>query len=155
MEKLGGYEFGEEVLIAGKHGYALDGSTGLLKVDGGWLKMELLAQEVERRRPSPPASSDLAAPVASTPTAPVPAPARDEGAGAEADPGDARTLFIDHDSEGNRFKEWRQVALESKYFAYSDWSLEGPATVSHLIRHTQKYGETPDCGFRYGHAKSR
>ena len=59
------------------------------------------------------------------------------------DPGDARTLFIDHDSEGSRYKEWRKVAIESQYYSYSDWPLEGPATVHHLLRHTRKHGGDP------------
>ena len=49
------------------------------------------------------------------------------------DIGHARTLFIDHDSEGSRYKEWRQVAIESQLYSYSDWPLEGPAAVHHLL----------------------
>ena len=37
----------------------------------------------------------------------------------------------------------RQVAVESKHYSYGDWPLEGPATVHHMIRHTQKYGGDP------------
>ena len=148
MENFGGHQFGEEVDILTLHGYSLEGSVGLIRAPNGWLKIELLpidkvAEEVEARRPKStevPASGP--AHFEETPTSATVAPAADEKA-LDEDAGDARTLFIDHDSEGNRYKEWRQVAVESKHYSYGDWPLEGPATVHHMIRHTQKYGGDP------------
>eukprot|EP00435_Cladocopium_sp_Y103_P060752 s373_g22.t1 len=59
---------------------------------------------------------------------------------------DARTLPIDFDHQGVRFKEWRTLVTEVKDYAYPDWPFEGPATVLYLLKHMCKYGATPNNG---------
>lgn len=56
---------------------------------------------------------------------------------------DARTLYVDYDDEGERFKEWRQVTLESREYNYKDWPLDGPMTTHHFIKHTYRHGGNP------------
>lgn len=56
---------------------------------------------------------------------------------------DARTLFVDYDTEGERFKEWRQVTLECKEYSYKDWPLEGPLTTLHFLKHTARHRGDP------------
>ena len=81
----------------------MDGRTGLVKTASGWAKVELVGvaaspEFLESRRPS-----------LATPPEPVVDSKRessDEGGG------DARTLFIDFDVQGVRFKDWRAVVQE-------------------------------------------
>eukprot|EP00435_Cladocopium_sp_Y103_P073271 s29_g43.t1 len=68
--------------------------------------------------------------------------AADVAASSESNP-DARVLAVDYDSEGERFKEWRQVTLECKEYSFSDWPLDGPLTTLHYIKHTARYGGDP------------
>lgn len=53
---------------------------------------------------------------------------------------DARVLDVDYDSSGERYKEWRQVSLEVREY---QWPLDGPLTVTHLVRRFQKFGGNP------------
>ena len=151
VENFGGYDMGQEIAIEEVTGFALGDFTGLIQVPGGWLKAELLgvdlvAREIERRRGEvqpPPGAGVTAGPIEEESLAAHVGADPDAAKDNLEDPGDARTLFIDHDSEGSRYKDWRQVAIESQYYSYSDWPLEGPATVHHLLRHTQKHGGDP------------
>ena len=56
---------------------------------------------------------------------------------------DARVLEVDYDAQGERYKEWRQVALEAKEYTFQDWPLDGPLTTGHLIKHFSKFGGDP------------
>ena len=56
---------------------------------------------------------------------------------------DARVLDVDYDTEGERFKEWRQVTLECRDFNFSDWPLDGPLTTQHFLKHTARHGGDP------------
>ena len=46
---------------------------------------------------------------------------------------DARTLAVSRDIDGNRFKEFRIAANESKGVEFTDWPISGPRTVKHVI----------------------
>lgn len=61
-------------------------------------------------------------------------------ASAEELPADARTLMVDFDHQGVRYKEWRAVVGEAKEYAYEDWPFEGLATIPHLLQRMFKYG---------------
>eukprot|EP00973_Karenia_brevis_P067247 9351518-Karenia_brevis.AAC.1 len=67
---------------------------------------------------------------------------------------DVRTLAVDYDAHGERFKEWRMVCQEMWHQSFPDTPLEGPATVLHLCKHMQRHGPTPEtwldkwCGDR-------
>ena len=56
---------------------------------------------------------------------------------------DARVLEVDYDTQGERYKEWRQVALECKEYTFQDWPLEGPLSTGHLVKHFSKFGGDP------------
>ncbi len=56
---------------------------------------------------------------------------------------DARTLEVDYDEQGERFKEWRKVMTEVREYSFSDWPLEGPMTVLHLVKHFGRHGGDP------------
>ena len=71
----------------------------------------------------------------------MPAPHASEGA--DEGSADARTLLVDYDNHGIRYKEWRSVAHESKEYGYPDWPHEGPATVLHMVKHMLKFGGDP------------
>ena len=67
-----------------------------------------------------------------------PGPEKDEREG-----GDVRTLSIDYDGQGERYKEWRVVVRESYAEPFSDWPVDGPRTCVVLGKHAEKYGRTP------------
>ena len=56
---------------------------------------------------------------------------------------DARVMEVDYDAQGERYKEWRQVAIEAKEYSFQDWPLDGPLTTRHLIKHFSKFGGDP------------
>lgn len=56
---------------------------------------------------------------------------------------DARTLFVDFDEQGVRYKEWRRFVQESRDYSYTDWPHEGPSTVLHTVKHMYKFGGDP------------
>ena len=62
----------------------------------------------------------------------------EESAGA-----DIRTLWIDYDSQGARYKEWVSVTNESFSHKFEDSPVEGPGTCLHLTRHWQRHGGNP------------
>ena len=109
--------------------------TGLIRVPSGWAKAELVlatdAPEFLRGRGGEPGDA--------SPSPPRPA----ETIEAEDSSGDARTLMVDYDHQGTRYKEWRVVVADSRDYHYEDWPCEGPATVLHLLKHMWKYGGDP------------
>ena len=56
---------------------------------------------------------------------------------------DVRTLFVDYDEQGVRWKIWRQVVKESTEFAWPDSPTDGPATVLHLLKMFDRVGGDP------------
>ena len=136
METIDSYKFGDSVLVNPQRDLMVGLHTGLVQCPSGWLKIELVEAEeapefVHTRRPQ-----QEQPPVAD----PVPKPEEPEKAEA---PSDARTLYVDTDEQGVRFKEWRHVVSESQLYSYEDWPHEGPATVHHLLKHVGKYGGYP------------
>ena len=134
LEKIDSFQFGQAVEVNPDKDIMIDGRTGLVKTASGWAKVELVGvaaspEFLESRRPS-----------LATPPEPVVDSKRessDEGGG------DARTLFIDFDAQGVRFKDWRAVVQECVEYHYEDWPHSGPATVHHLLKHFYKYGGDP------------
>ncbi|CAL1149575.1 unnamed protein product, partial [Cladocopium goreaui] len=61
---------------------------------------------------------------------------------AEGD-GEVRTLWVDFDEHGERFKRWRDVVKESFTLVFEDRPLEGPSTALHLIQHAERHGGDP------------
>lgn len=64
---------------------------------------------------------------------------QDEASGGD----DARTIEVDYDEQGERFKEWRKVMTEVREYSFADWPLEGPMTVLHLVKHFGRHGGDP------------
>ena len=56
---------------------------------------------------------------------------------------DLRTLWVDHDNHGKRWKEWRAVAHECTEEVGPDAPLDGPGSTLHLLRHMERFGGNP------------
>ena len=100
-----GHQVGEVMEVDAGRDVML-GDIGLFQSPNGWIKMQRMTEE-ERLKLVPAfvgATSSEEKPVVRAPTA---AELNEE------DAGDARTLFIDFDEQGSRFKLWRNVVLES------------------------------------------
>ena len=135
METIDSYKLGDSVPVNPQRDLMVGQRTGLVQCLSGWLKVELVETEeapefMRSRRPLQDQSSPPDPPKAVEPEKAEP-------------PCDARTLFVDTDEQGVRFKEWRLVVSESQLYSYEDWPHEGPATVHHLLKHVGKYGGDP------------
>ncbi|CAK8988362.1 unnamed protein product, partial [Durusdinium trenchii] len=56
---------------------------------------------------------------------------------------DVRTLWVDFDEHGDRYKRWRDVCKESYTPSFDQTPLEGPTTGLHLIKHAERHGGDP------------
>ena len=56
---------------------------------------------------------------------------------------EVRTLWVDYDEHGERFKRWRDVCCESYAPTFGEKPLEGPCTALHTIKHTERHGGDP------------
>ena len=56
---------------------------------------------------------------------------------------EVRTLWVDFDEHGERFKRWRDVVKECYTPVFEDKPLEGPATALHVIKHSERHGGDP------------
>lgn len=69
------------------------------------------------------------------------------GAGASGNNGavaeDVRTLWIDYDSHGRRYKDWRKVVEESSEKTFHDSPVDGPSSSLHLMRHWERHRGNP------------
>ncbi len=59
----------------------------------------------------------------------------------EEDDKEVRTLWVDYDEHGERFKRWRDVCCESYAPAFEEKPLEGPCTAPHTIKHERHGGD--------------
>ena len=136
MENFEGFKLGDYAQPDYARDLMIGDHTGLMKSPSGWMKIELLdiveaAEIVKSRRGVPEVA----------PAQEVSAPTPE--AGADDTPADARTLLVDFDFQGIRFKDWRAFVGEVKEYGYEDWPFEGPTTVLHLVKHMQRYGGDP------------
>ena len=69
--------------------------------------------------------------------------AKDDSAAIE----DVRTLWVDVDSHGIRYKAWREVCHESHSERYSDSPVEGPSTMLNLSKFMERHGGNPRLWF--------
>ena len=67
---------------------------------------------------------------------------------------DLRTLAIDFDGQGDRYKNWREVTREVHAPEFGDWPLEGPRSTVHLCKHAERHGRSP-TGFLEKWARSK
>ncbi|CAK0901058.1 unnamed protein product, partial [Prorocentrum cordatum] len=56
---------------------------------------------------------------------------------------DARTLWVDYDEQGERFKRWRDVVGESRQEHYPDAKVDGPPGALHMLKHMERHGGDP------------
>ena len=142
MPQVGGEATFAEVLVSKGMGVRTGQTEGLVAVGGIWKHVHLMTTQE---------FTDLVSQI--SPTAPPDQLAQDLSASgsnafkAEARTGeevasnpDARVLDVDYDTEGERYKEWRQVTLECREYNFRDWPLDGPLTTQHFIKHTAKHG---------------
>ncbi|CAE7243495.1 pksN [Symbiodinium natans] len=59
------------------------------------------------------------------------------------DESDARTLWVEFDDQGDRFREWRKVVSDSAAHAWKDWPHQGPASLLHTMKHFHRHGGDP------------
>ena len=55
----------------------------------------------------------------------------------------ARTLAVEYDEQGARFKEWRVVCAESTLEYYPDFPVSGPCSAVDVCKHMLRHGGTP------------
>ena len=56
---------------------------------------------------------------------------------------DARTLWVEYDSQGERYRDWRRVVQDSSSSIFSDWPHQGPQSTLHMLKHCLKHGGEP------------
>lgn len=116
--------------------------------NGIWVKVELvlLSQAGDyadaRRRLFAPVGKSGDLPLAKQPVEKETEDNQD-GSPGKSDHGDVRTLWVDYDDHGERFKRWRDVCAESFSPAFESKPLDGPCTALHLIKHCERHGGDP------------
>ncbi|CAK9106636.1 Uncharacterized protein SCF082_LOCUS49674 [Durusdinium trenchii] len=133
-EPLGGLILGQEVSLNSETDVQVGTSCALALRKGVWVKVDMVKlSEVEgyadRRRALFGVSSAA-------------------GSGECPQPGkggsnDVRTLWVDFDEHGDRYKRWRDVCKESYTPSFDQTPLEGPTTGLHLIKHAERHGGDP------------
>lgn len=130
-EPLGGLTLGQEVSLNAETDVQCGDRTALALRQGVFVKVEMIrvsdavgyadSRRILFAKPKPAAEKDEAA----------------------AEDSEVRTLWVDFDEHGERFKRWRDVVKESYTPAFEDKPLEGPATALHLIKHAERHGGDP------------
>ena len=138
----------KEVVVSKGRGVRTGEEQGLYWENGRWLHLQLVKIEEApelMERYSRGLDHDLAARLGLPSHDDVRAKEEEAKEKGEAEPEnpDARDLEVDYDAQGERYKEWRQVALEAKEYTFQDWPLDGPLTTGHLIKHFSKFGGDP------------
>ena len=129
-------EFGKEVTDGLQKAVKLDGKCCAVPTAGGWILCRLVPvadapKLVDEGR-------TLVSANASKVVEPSPPAAADEAA-----EDDARTLMVEYDEQGDRYKAWRDVCRECCEYGFSDWPHEGPQTTLHVLKFMQKNGGSP------------
>ena len=143
-EPCPGVVLGQELSLNADNDVQVGDHTALALRSGIWIKAELVkitdvVGYADRRRQLF-ASGQPEGRVASPPKNDVVAEAVEED---EKPHGDVRTLWVDFDEHGERFKRWRDVCRESFTPTYDAKPLEGPATALHIIKHMERHGGDP------------
>eukprot|EP00438_Fugacium_kawagutii_P005651 Skav219568 [mRNA] locus=scaffold886:117352:118863:- [translate_table: standard] len=144
---------GEEVDVRPAHGVSIGRKIGLAQVGSGFVRVRLVKVEegpktaeelLSRYRQSLGIHSGFVDEETQRALGGA-GKAEDYGKELEEDkqPEDARVLAVDFDSQGDRFKEFREAVNECKEHSWPDWPLEGPLTTLHLVKHMARSGGTP------------
>lgn len=145
-EPLGGLQLGQEVSLSMEQDIQCGARCAMALRQGQWVKIEMIPlSEVidyaDRRRAlfadSRTSGSGEMPELVAKPK---------EAAGKKTDDeedGEVRTLWVDFDEHGERFKRWRDVVKESFTPVFPETPLEGPSTALHLIKHAERHGGDP------------
>ncbi|CAK0814691.1 unnamed protein product, partial [Prorocentrum cordatum] len=74
------------------------------------------------------------------PEPPLPAPV---DAPPELDLDDARTLSVQYDEQGERFRSWKEAVAKMHESFYEDWPVEGPRTMLWMAKNIERTGGSP------------
>ena len=141
------FELGAEASSRLPKGVLLSESTGAVPGRHGWSLVQLVAVEkapafVEKQLSL--LKEKVALQRSEITKEPVRVePVTDANEVEEAGQDDARTLSVQYDDQGERYKPWREATRESREYGYPDWPHEGPQTVLHLMKHMLKNGGSP------------
>jgi len=146
-EPLGGLVLGQEVSLNEKEDVQVGTSTALALRSGVWVKVEMIsmteASDYPRRRRAlfaQPASEKIEKELLKEEKPAVASkPASDEG----DSEGDVRTLWVDVDEHGERYKRWRDLCAECFTPVFDAKPIEGPSTALHVIKHMERQGGDP------------
>ena len=139
------HELGSEVGVPSRQAVRLDEANGVVKGPKGWTLVKLVKigdlpdmvgsmdAMVRSRQVKRDGTSESAAKAADGEVVEV------EADGAE----DARTLAVEYDDQGERFRSWRDATRECREYSYPDWPHDGPQTALHLMKYMHKNGGTP------------
>ena len=158
-EPLGGLVLGQEVSLNSDEDVQIGDRTALTLRQGVWVKVDLVpladvgSYADDRRKlfnsvaaDPDPLGNKSPGQLARHKTAAVVGDESEKPQDPDVDDaahGDVRTLYVDTDEHGERFKRWRNVCSESFTPVYDSKPLEGPCTALHLIKHTERQGGDP------------
>ena len=142
-EPLGGLRLGQEIVLNSTSDVQVGEKVAMTLRSGVWVRADLVTLEeattfAEMRRglfAGPPAAASDSKHNAQ--------PKAEEGGDSQDHHGDARTLWIDTDEHGERYKRWRDVCKECFTPVFDEKPLEGPSTSLHLIKVTERQGGDP------------
>lgn len=147
-EPLGGLVLGQEVSLSVDTDVQIGDRTAIALRNGSWVKVEMIrvsdAADYAAKRidlfkkadGSPPGGLKVLDALRSGAES-------GEKKDAVEDEGDVRTLWIDYDEHGERYKRWRDVCRESHSPTLGDKPLDGPVTALHAIKHMERHGGDP------------
>ena len=145
-EPLGGLLLGQEVCLNPDSDIQAGDRTAMALRKNVWVKIELILiadaagyADARRKMFAGPAEVPLDAPRAgsSKDVPPVGDPEDD------SPHGDVRTLWVDYDTHGERYKAWKEVCSESFTPVQDSKPIDGPCTALHLLKHTLHQGGDP------------
>jgi hypothetical protein len=64
-------------------------------------------------------------------------------AAADEPEAELRTLWVDYDAQGLRYKSWREVTVESSEERFGDGPIEGPQSCLAICKHMERHGGNP------------
>ncbi len=138
-EPKAGLVLGQEISISPDLDVQCGSHDALIFRKGIWVKAEMVRMEdasdyAERRRKL----------FQSTAGDELPGSPKEVGKVSEDEKdGDVRTLWVDYDEHGERFKRWRDVVKESYTPTFEEKPLDGPATALHIMKHAERHGGDP------------
>eukprot|EP00439_Symbiodinium_sp_Y106_P071357 s2660_g12.t2 len=140
-EPLAGLILGQEVSLSSSSDFQVGDRVALMKRGEVWVKAELVKLEdcadyASRRRALFVEAAPARASLADEKLLQLAGPA----AASEEKSEESRTLWVDFDEHGERFKRWRDVCKECYSPVHEDKPLDGPLTALYFIKHAERHG---------------